>query len=393
MDSSGKSETKLHVDPPQDQGRLSVFFRFFLILPQLFVAVFVSYAMLMLTIPAWFITLFSRRNPFHRLTSELLAWYYRVSAYGMLLTDTYPPFRLAAPLYPVDIKFEEEPLTRPSVFFRLLLAIPAYLVLAVLGSGMSVFALAAWLITLVRGKMPTALHGALSAQLRFSLRVAAYAYLLQGAYPRGLLGDRAVDGDEHVLSAREVDSPAAASDAATATAEAPTISEEETAAVAWRQDWTLRLSPGARRIVVISLVLGVAAFPLSVYAGYEIGHHARSSAEVAWSTTYGARVATLNGDTKRAIVALTASPPNWPAISAACHAVSADLQSVSSVPQFPVSGPDQNLLGGFGAIYHADLICLGATAGQNSSSLAAASGGMLAGSNELVTFLSSIPTP
>ena len=391
MDSSGRSETRLHVDPPQDQGRLSVFFRVILILPQLFVSVFLSYAMLMLTIPGWFITLFTRRNPFHRLTAAMLAWYYRVNAYGMLLTDSYPPFRIDAPLYPVDVAFEEAPLGRLSVFFRLILAIPAYLALAVLGSGMSLFAFAAWVITLFRGKMPVALHGALSAQLRFALRVASYANLLQGAYPGGILGDRGPSGEESVVAASE-ETAAAEIDAGADTL--PVADEPgETPAAPAGVDWALRLSAGARRIVVISLILGVAAFPLSVVAGYEIGHHARTSAEQSWSSTYRARVATLNGDTKRAVAVLTMSPPNWPAIDAACHAVSADLQALATVPQYPSRGPDQSLIGGFAAIYRGDLVCLSAVEAQRSANLAAASGGMLAGSGQLVTFLSSIPLP
>lgn len=400
MNASGKSEAKLHVDARSAQRRLTVFFRIILILPQSFIGMFLIYATGMLTIPGWFIAVFTGRNPFHRLTSAMLAWYYRVTAYGLLLTDTYPPFRLVTPLYPIDTEFEEEPLGRLSVLFRLILVIPAYLVLTLVSSGMSLFTLAAWLITLIRGTMPSALHGALSAQLRFSLRVTSYLYLLQDAYPRGLFGDADVAHSDVAADASELTTAPA-----TATSAAPGVAGVETAAVSneangtevavapWSQDWTLRLTRGARRILVISLVLGVVTFPASIVIGYEIGHHAARSAEQNWSTSYGPRVATLNGDAKRAVDALSATPPSWTAINAACHAVTSDLQSLASVPQFPSHGPDQLLLNGFATIYRGELMCASAAAAQQASGLASAAAQMQAGVISLVGFLNAIPTP
>lgn len=392
MNPTGKSESRLHVDAPDTQRRLTVFFRVVMMLPQWFVIVFLLYATLLLTVPGWFIAVFTGRNPFHRLMSAMMTWYYRVSAYGLLLTDTYPPFRLVAPLYPIDVDFEEGTLGRLSVLVRLILVIPAYVVLALVGSGMSLFVLAAWLITLIRGTMPRALHGALSAQLRFSLRVSSYLYLLQYAYPRGLFGDpeeTPADAAEDTVSA-----PAAlptVADAATER-EAPAASDESEAAP-WSQDWTLRLTAGARRIVAISLILGVVTLPASIVVGYEIGRHAAHSAEQTWSTSYGVRVAMLNGDAKGAVVALTASPPSWPAVRAACHAVSADLQLLAAVPQYPAHAPDQLLLNGFAAIYHGALSCESASAGHLASGLASAAADMRVGSTDLTAFLSAIPAP
>ena len=396
MSVSVKSETNLHVDAPIAQSRVAVFFRVILILPQWIVCVFLLNAIMLLTVPGWFIAVFTGRNPFHRLTSVMLAWYYRVTAYGFLLTDRYPPFRLVTPLYPIDIDFEEEPLGRLSVLLRLILVIPAYLVLSVVGCGMSLFAVAAWLITVVRGTMPNALHGALSAQLRFSLRVTSYLYILQDAYPRGLFGDPDVAPGNGDADASEATAAIAAEPEAT-DVELPAPSDEvdgsQVAVTPWSQDWTLRLTRGARRIVVISLVLGVVLFPASIVIGYEIGHHAARGAEQNWSTLYGPRVATLNGDAKRAVDALSATPPSWPAISAACHAVNSDLQSLASVPQYPRHGPDQLLLNGFATIYRGELSCASAAAAQQASGLASAAAQMQAGVLSLVGFLSAIPTP
>ena len=401
MNASGKSEAKLHVDSPRTQRRLTVFFRIILILPQSLVGVSLLYATMVLNLPGWFIAVFTGRNPFHRLTSAMLAWYYRVVAYGFLLTDTYPPFRLVAPLYPVDIDFEEETLGRISVLFRLILVIPAYVVLSLVGSGMSLFEVAAWLITLVRGTMPKALHGALSAQLRFSLRVTSYLYLLQDAYPRGLFGDADDTPAAETVASADLVAPgdiatsSAGDDARTEDLAPGDASDAESAEVAapWSQDWTLRLTKGARRIVAISLVLGVVTLPLSIVVGYEIGRHASHGAEQTWSTTYESRVATLNGDAKRAVDALSASPPNWSAIGAACHAVNTDIQSLATVPQYPVHAPDQLLLNGFAAIFHGDAGCLSAVTSHQTSGLASAAADMQVGITNLVAFLGAIPAP
>lgn len=393
MNSTGKSESRLHVDAPDTQRRLTVFFRGILILPQWFVIVFLLYATLLLTVPGWFIAVFTGRNPFHRLMSAMMTWYYRVSAYGLLLTDTYPPFRLVAPLYPIDIDFEEGTLGRLSVLFRLILVIPAYVVLALVGSGMSLFVLAAWLITLIRGTMPRALHGALSAQLRFSLRVASYLYLLQDAYPRGLFGD-ADETPTVAAVADELAHEATASDEGVDEGVAAASDEsDDRESAPWSQDWTLRLTAGARRIVVISLVLGVVTLPASIVVGYEIGHHAGHSAEQTWSTTYGARVATLNGDAKRAVVALSVSPPNWSAIGSACDAINTDIQSLATVPQYPAHAPDQLLLNGFAAVFHGDAGCLGAVTSHRTSGLSSTAAVMQVGSTDLTAFLSAIPAP
>jgi hypothetical protein len=47
----------------------------------------------------------------------------------------------------------------------------------------------AWLIVLVRGEMPAALHQGFAAVLRFQARVLGFALLLTSAYPAGLFGD------------------------------------------------------------------------------------------------------------------------------------------------------------------------------------------------------------
>ncbi len=85
---------------------------------------------------------------------------------------------------------EQQRLNRAAVFFRFILATPASIVASVVvyGAG-TLMALAAWLITLVGGRLPASFHLAYVAVLRYQARYYGYLGMLTAAYPRGLYGD------------------------------------------------------------------------------------------------------------------------------------------------------------------------------------------------------------
>jgi hypothetical protein len=88
---------------------------------------------------------------------------------------------------------EEHPITlevnddlrrnRLTVFFRLLLAIPHFVVMAVWGLAVWVVALVAWIVTLIAGRMPDGLHNFQAAYLVYQNRVNAYVYLVADPFP------------------------------------------------------------------------------------------------------------------------------------------------------------------------------------------------------------------
>ena len=86
----------------------------------------------------------------------------RVIAYELLLTDVYPPFTFDDDLaYPVRLVLPEpQRLNRAAVFFRIILAIPASIVSAVVAYGVgTLMTFIAWLITLVAGRLPASSTG------------------------------------------------------------------------------------------------------------------------------------------------------------------------------------------------------------------------------------------
>jgi hypothetical protein len=104
---------------------------------------------------------------------------YRVTAYFLLLRDEYPStdeeqaVHLVLP-YP-DARLE---LNRWLPLVKWLLAIPHYIVLAVLGLAVFVCVIFAWFSILFTARYPVALFDFVVGVLRWSLRVTAYAFIL-----------------------------------------------------------------------------------------------------------------------------------------------------------------------------------------------------------------------
>jgi hypothetical protein len=72
---------------------------------------------------------------------------------------------------------------RLTVFFRLILFIPHYIVLALWGIVTSIALVIAWFAALFMGRVPDGLHNFIASYLRYSAHVQAYMSLLANPYP------------------------------------------------------------------------------------------------------------------------------------------------------------------------------------------------------------------
>jgi hypothetical protein len=179
---------------PAKQRRLTVAFRLILAIPHFLALLFLFIGGLVVAFLGWWGALFTGRLPGFAVSylSGLAHWNARVYGYAYLLTDVYPPFTLdAEPGYPVVIALPEQGrLNRVAVFFRFILLWWAYIVLGVVSGGAnSIVLFIAWLITLITGKLPTPLHQAYTAVLRYQTRYYCYSLLLTSTYPSKLFGD------------------------------------------------------------------------------------------------------------------------------------------------------------------------------------------------------------
>ena len=178
---------------PAEQNRLTVLVRIILAIPHLIVLWALGIAAQVVVIICWFAALFMGRLPasLGEFLVGYLRWASRFYGYLFLLTDKYPPFELGDAEYPVRVLVRPGRLNRLAVFFRLILAIPAYILAALVLYGMeTVVMFVTWLIVLIAGHMPRPLHEAIAAGTRYHIRFYGYLFLLTGTYPWGLFGDQ-----------------------------------------------------------------------------------------------------------------------------------------------------------------------------------------------------------
>jgi uncharacterized protein DUF4389 len=122
----------------------------------------------------------------------------QVLAYVLLVTDRYPsadPTAMLAsverpPTHAVHLVGDADDLrfSRATVFFRILLAIPHIVWLALWTVVAVLAAIATWFATLFAGTPPARLHRFLSRYVRYSLHVSAFLYLAANPFP-GFVGE------------------------------------------------------------------------------------------------------------------------------------------------------------------------------------------------------------
>lgn len=164
-----------------------------LLVPQYFVLWALSIAAGVLVFVAWVMGVLLGRVPLGIL--EFIALYqrynYRVTAYQYFLTDTYPPFAFDTTLadpgdYPgvrVDFARQEEGRNRLTIFFRILLAIPHFIVLGLVSIAVAIVGFVAFFAVIVLGRWPAGMRSFVEGYLRWSNRFSAYLNVLVDDYP------------------------------------------------------------------------------------------------------------------------------------------------------------------------------------------------------------------
>ncbi len=304
----GRSPILLAFPDRAPQQRLYVLVRIILAIPHLIVLAALSFVAEIVAVIGWFGALVTGRLP--RFAGDYLSgwlhWQARVSAYCLLLTEAYPPFALGDSDYPVRLAVPPPgPLNRLAVFFRIILAIPAAVVVMLLSYGaQTVMLFVTWLVVLMTGIMPAELHQAYAAVLRYSVRYIGYLALLTGEYPNALFGDLPTQGEAVTGAASFPAQPGAfpaqpgafpaqpASEPGGIPPEPTSLAAEPAgfqgtagqpaypmpfAPTTVGQPWQLVLSQGARRLIGLFLSLGlVLVFVYSIFISSALGKAANS---------------------------------------------------------------------------------------------------------------------
>jgi uncharacterized protein DUF4389 len=185
------------------RSRLTVFFRLILALPHLVWVALFGIAAFTLAFVMWLAVLFERRAPaaLHGFLASFTRYTVHLTAYLCLAADPYPSFTGNKP-YPVDVEIDPPTVQgRWGAGFRLLLAIPAFVVSSTLGGSMALgsgyggaFAggfggltatvgFLGWFASLVRGRMPRGMRDAAAYAIGYGAQTTAYALMLTSRYP------------------------------------------------------------------------------------------------------------------------------------------------------------------------------------------------------------------
>jgi Domain of unknown function (DUF4389) len=164
--------------------------KWLLVIPHGVVLVFLWIAFSALSIVALFAILINGRYPrsIFDFNAGVLRWTWRVGyySYSALGTDRYPPFTLGdVPGYPARLEIEyPASLSRRLVLVKWwLLALPHYLILAVLGGVRSTLIVVAGVVILFTGRYPRSIFDLALGIERWAYRVVAYAALMTDEYP------------------------------------------------------------------------------------------------------------------------------------------------------------------------------------------------------------------
>jgi hypothetical protein len=216
VESSSQRPVRLVVRDDLARDRLTVFFRLILAIPLVVWVALRGIAAFVVAFVNWLAVLVQREVPpsTHEFVANYVRYSTQVSAYVFLAANPYPWFRCQTD-YPVDVEIDPPVQQgRWAGFFRLLLALPAVLLAAALGSGFAtgspsegfgsasnggddptwwgvssfggvaaVCAFLAWFFIVVRGHAPRGLRDLVAFALGYGAQAAAYLFLLTPRYP------------------------------------------------------------------------------------------------------------------------------------------------------------------------------------------------------------------
>jgi hypothetical protein len=185
---------RLIVNDDLQRTRLTVFFRLILAIPLILWALLWGVITLLASIVNWFATLFMGRSPdgLHNFLATYLRFSTHVRAYVLLVANPYPGFTGKLGTYPIDLEVDPpETQNRLTVFFRIILAIPALFVTNLLGQLNQLLAIFSWFIALVTGRVPEGIRNFAALAIRIETQTYGYVMLLTGRYPSFNVGIQA----------------------------------------------------------------------------------------------------------------------------------------------------------------------------------------------------------
>jgi uncharacterized protein DUF4389 len=198
-----RHSVRVVVDDDLRRRRVTVLFRLVLAIPHFVWLALFGIAAFTLAFVMWLAVLFERRAPasLHTFLANFTRYSVHLTAYLCLAADPYPSFTGSKP-YPVDVQIDPPAAQgRWGAGFRLLLAVPAFVVSSTLGGSVALgsgsgaaFAgavggltatvgMLGWFASLARGRMPRGMRDAAVYAIGYGAQTTAYALMLTARYP------------------------------------------------------------------------------------------------------------------------------------------------------------------------------------------------------------------
>lgn len=192
-------------DPPEQRSRVTVFLRMFMVIPHMIWAFIYGIGFFVVVIAAWFAIVFTGRFPagMYEFCAGFLRFSSRVMAYFLLIVDTYPPFDGGEhPEYPVQIHVAppQESYSRAKALFRIILAIPIYVVQYIFTLWLYVVSIAIWFVAVIMGRTAPGLTEAMRMPMAYYVRSNAYFYLVTEGWPPFEPGPNQISGPDDLAS-------------------------------------------------------------------------------------------------------------------------------------------------------------------------------------------------
>lgn len=175
------------VDRQEEFNRFLPIVKGLLLLPHWIALVFLGIGAFFVLVASWFAVLFTGKYPqgMHRYLTGMIRWATRVNAYGLLMTDKYPPFSLDHDdAYPArfDAAYNEQ-IARWRPLVQWLLAIPYAIVASILLWLAYVVTFLAFFAILFTKRFPPGLFDFNVVAMRWQNRTSYYYYWMTERYP------------------------------------------------------------------------------------------------------------------------------------------------------------------------------------------------------------------
>ena len=180
-------------DPPEKVANWRPLVNWILAFPHYVILYGLRVLAQVVSVISWFVILFTGAMPesFANLQVMFLRYETRIYIYASFMREEYPPFAFTTtpvdegddPRVRVDFHPELTDRNRLTVGFRLILAIPQFVVLALLGIVAWVVLVFAFFVVLFTGRWSEAARNLVINIMRWFLRVEAYILLLTDEYP------------------------------------------------------------------------------------------------------------------------------------------------------------------------------------------------------------------